>query len=191
MPDGVRFSWLAIRWCHRKRTVAHQFVCQTNTYTGTHARTHKHTLLGYNVASAQPPTAAKSESNILCSPHIAQAWPSAPMEITHHCNFVHASVACLCVCTSVSSVCSLVRLQICVSTYLFISLSVLVWLPASESTRLSACLPCARLLFICLWRSVCRSVREETYTVCPAVPCITACLSACLNACMCLSLLQS
>lgn len=77
--------------------VEHQSVCQTNTHTFTHI----HTLLGYNVASAQPHFAAKSESNILRSPHVAQAWPQPQMEITHHCNSVRPSVACQCVCVSV------------------------------------------------------------------------------------------
>lgn len=49
----------------------HQSVCQISAQ----ARTHTHLLLGCNVASAQPHSAAKSESNILCSPHVARPWP--------------------------------------------------------------------------------------------------------------------
>lgn len=51
---------------------------KTNGGTPVHLpdkHTQIHTLLGYNVASVQPHSAAKSKSNILRSPHIAQAWP--------------------------------------------------------------------------------------------------------------------
>lgn len=135
------------------------------THTGTHTLTHS--LLGYNVASAHPHSAAKSKSNILCSPHVAQAWlqPQWKLHIT-----VTLSV-CLCVC---QYVCLSGLGYICLPLCLY--LSVLVWLPGYEFTRLSASLLCIPFsvsptvsLFICLCLSVCISIRLVVYTVCLSI----------------------
>lgn len=91
--------------------------------------TNTHTLLGYNVASAQPHFAAKSESNILRSPHVAQAWPQPQMEITHHCNSVRPSVACQCVCLSVNmSACLALDVSVHISVYISVSTCLAAWL---------------------------------------------------------------
>lgn len=140
---------------------------------------HIHTLLGYNVALVQPSSAAKPESNILRSPHVAQGWPRPQMEIIHHCNSVQTSVCSLSVC----HVCPFgFRLRL--FAFLFISLSVLVLLPGYESLRLSACLLCAPLVFIRLCLSVCLSadVSHQMHALsgCPlpfSQPCLLVCVS--------------
>lgn len=89
---------------------------------------HIHTLLGYNVASAQPSSAAKPESNILRSPHVAQAWPRPQMEITHHCNSVQPSVCSLSVCLSVMSACLASNASVRISVYISVSTCLAAWL---------------------------------------------------------------
>lgn len=69
MPDYVFF--LAGDTMMPQKTNGRTPVCLPDKHT----HTHMHTLLGYNVASVQPRSAAKSTSNILRSPHFAQAWP--------------------------------------------------------------------------------------------------------------------
>lgn len=88
-----------------------------------------HTLLGYNVALVQPSSAAKHESNILRSPHIAQAWPWPQMEITHHCNSVQMSVCSLSVCLSVMSarLASSVSVSLRISVYISVSTCLAAW----------------------------------------------------------------
>lgn len=148
----------------------------------THKHTHTHTLLllGCSVASAQPHTAAKSESNILCSPHVARPWPRPQWKLhisvtlSVHlslCPFVCSLSVCLHVCLTI-------YLPVWLSASLFVSLSVLAWLPGYESTRLSAMCPSP----VYLSSSICLSGElshcMHTLTVCLAVLCCLY-LSAC------------
>lgn len=112
-----------------------------------------HTLLGYNVASAQPSSAAKHESNILRSPHVAQAWPRPQMEITHHCNSVPTSVCSLSVCQVCPSSSVCVCPRFCLYLCQYLSGSLVMNLPACLHVCLS---------LVCL--SVCLQTSHAGYT---------------------------
>ncbi len=154
--------------------------------------THIHTLLGYNVASAQPHFAAKSESNILRSPHVAQVWPWPQMEITHHCNTVRPSVCSLSVCLRVSlsvnmSACLASDVSVRISVYISVSTCLAAWLWIFPPVCMSAM---CRLLFICLCLSVCRCVRQDTHTVWLSSAFLPICSAVCVCSSVCLSLPQ-
>lgn len=132
---------------------------------------HIHTLLGYNVASAQPSSAAKPESNILRSPHTAQAWPRPQMEITHHCNSFQPSVCSLSVCHVCLSRSECVCPHFC--------LYVCQYLSCCLAMNLSACLHVYFVIVSCLFVFVCLSagVSHWMQKHCPAVLCISISLS--------------
>lgn len=89
---------------------------------------HIHMLLGYNVALVQPSSAARPESNILRSPHVARAWPWPQMEITHHCNSVQTSVCSLSVRLSVMSARLASSASVHISVYISVSTCLAAWL---------------------------------------------------------------
>jgi len=136
---------------------------------------HTHTVLGYNVTSAQPHYDARSKSNILRSPHVAWLWPQSQWKL--HITVIMSapslcpSVACQCICQF-----------ICLSVFrgvslLLISFLVLVWQPGYEFTHVSAIPQSARLLDL-PW-SVCRSVTLHSYSVLLSFALLPVCLHVC------------
>lgn len=120
MSDYVVFFFLASETVMPQKTNGGTHVCLPDE--------HIHILLGYNVALVQPSSAAKPESNILCSPHVAQAWPWPQMEITHHCNSVQMSVRSLSVCLSVMSARLASSASVRISLYISVSTCLAAWL---------------------------------------------------------------